>query len=100
MLVYQIVHAEGGDVPHPNGKCHHWEYLKALGFPVTDVAQRFDDLESAIAYTETFQTRRDELTYETDGMVIKIDDLDWPLTWASWAKTRAARSPTSSRRGK
>ena len=33
-------------------------------------------LDSAITYTETFQTRRDELPYETDGMVIKIDDLD------------------------
>jgi DNA ligase (NAD+) len=74
LLVYQIVHSEGGDVP--NSQWELLEYLKALGFPVTDVAQRFDDLESAIAYTETFQTRRDELSYETDGMVIKIDDLE------------------------
>jgi len=73
LLVYQIVHAEGGEIPSSQ-----WEllaYLKALGFPVTDVAQRFDDLEVAIAYTETFQTRRDELHYDTDGLVIKIDDL-------------------------
>ena len=74
LLVYQIVHSEGS--PVPTGQWELLEYLKALGFPVTDVAQRFDDLESAIAYTETFQTRRDELSYETDGMVIKIDDLD------------------------
>ena len=52
------------------------EWLKALGFPVTDVARRFDDIESAIAYTETWDKRRDELPYEADGMVIKIDDLD------------------------
>ncbi len=50
-------------------------YLKALGFPVTDVARRFDDLESAINYTETWDNRRDELGYEADGMVIKLDDL-------------------------
>ena len=31
---------------------------------------------SAIEYTETFQVRRDELPFETDGMVIKIDDLE------------------------
>jgi DNA ligase (NAD+) len=74
LLVYQIVHAEGGDVPM--GQWEVLEYLKALGFPVTDLAKRFDDLESAITYTETFQTRRDELPYETDGMVIKIDDLE------------------------
>ncbi|NWG32989.1 MAG: NAD-dependent DNA ligase LigA [Chloroflexi bacterium] len=73
LLVYQIVHAEGGVVP-----TIQWEilqYLKALGFPVTDVARRFDTLDEAIAYTETWEQRRDELPYEADGMVIKIDDL-------------------------
>ena len=48
---------------------------KALGFPVTDAARRFDNIEEAIAYTETWDKRRDELSYEADGMVIKIDDL-------------------------
>jgi len=74
LLVYQIVYAEGGEVP--TSQWDLLEYLRALGFPVTDVAKRFDDLEAAIAYTETFETRRNELSYETDGMVIKIDDLN------------------------
>ncbi len=74
LLVYQIVYSEGGQIP-----TSQWEllqYLKSLGFPITDVAKRFDDIESAIAYTETWNTRRDELAYEADGMVIKIDDLN------------------------
>ena len=74
LLVYQIVHSEGGHVP-----ASQWEilkYLKALGFPVTDVAKRFDDLEAAITYTETWNKGRDKLPYEADGMVIKIDDLN------------------------
>ena len=50
-------------------------WLKALGFPVTDAARRFEDIEAAIEYTQTWATRRDELPYEADGMVIKIDDL-------------------------
>ena len=74
LLVYQIVHSEGGKVP--TSQWEILEYLKTLGFPVTDVARRFDDLESAIAYTETWDKRRDELPYEADGMVIKIDDLN------------------------
>ena len=73
LLVYQIVYSEGGRVP--TSQWEILEYLRALGFPVTDVAKRFDDLESAIAYTETWDKRRDELPYEADGMVIKIDDL-------------------------
>jgi len=73
LLVYQIVASDGGKVP-----TRQWEileYLKALGFPVTDVAKRFNNLEDAIAYTETWNEGRDNLPYEADGMVIKIDDL-------------------------
>lgn len=73
LLVYQIVHSEGGEVP--TAQWEILEYLKGLGFPVTDVAKRFDDLDSAIAYTETWNEGRDNLPYEADGMVIKIDDL-------------------------
>ena len=74
LLVYQIVFAEGGRVP--NSQWEVLNYLKELGFPVTDAARRFDDFEAALAYTQTWETRRDELPYEADGMVIKIDDLE------------------------
>ena len=73
ILVYQIVYSEGG--PIPTSQWDLLEYLRTLGFPVTDIAQRFDNLDAAIAYTETWEKRRDELDYETDGMVIKLDDL-------------------------
>jgi DNA ligase (NAD+) len=73
LLVYQIVYSEGGKVP--TSQWEILEYLKGLGFPVTDIARRFNDLESAITYTETWNEGRDKLPYEADGIVIKIDDL-------------------------
>jgi DNA ligase (NAD+) len=73
LLVYQIVYSEGGHIP--TSQWDLLEYLKTLGFPVTHIARRFDELDSAIAYTVTWEKRRDELDYETDGMVIKIDNL-------------------------
>src|SRR5512138_2480769 len=73
LLVYQIVHSEGGKVP--TSQWELLEYLKALGFPVTDIARRFDNFEDAVVYTESWDKKRDELAYEADGMVIKIDDL-------------------------
>jgi DNA ligase (NAD+) len=73
ILVYQVVYAEGGNAP--NSQWELLEWLKALGFPVTDVARRFDSIDEAIAYTETWEQRRDELGYEADGFVIKLDDL-------------------------
>ncbi|MCS7055920.1 MAG: NAD-dependent DNA ligase LigA [Thermoflexales bacterium] len=56
-----------------------WEtlgYLRRLGFPVSDIAQRFDDLEAAIAYCTSYIEKRDALPFEIDGMVIKLNDLD------------------------
>jgi DNA ligase (NAD+) len=73
LLVYQIVHSEGGKVP--TSQWELLEYLKALGFPITDIAKRFNNIEDAIEYTLTWDKKRDELDYEADGMVIKIDDL-------------------------
>ena len=74
ILVYQIIHSEGGKVP--TSQWEILEYLKALGFPITDIAKRFNNLDDAVAYTETWDKKRDELPYEADGMVIKIDDLN------------------------
>jgi DNA ligase (NAD+) len=78
LLVYQIVQWENNSQSprEPRSQWDLLEYLRALGFPVTDTARRFDDIESAIAYTASWDKRRDELSYEADGMVIKIDDLD------------------------
>jgi DNA ligase (NAD+) len=78
LLVYQIVHWENspGPLQEPRSQWQLLEYLRTLGFPVTGVAQRFEDMESAITYTLAWDKRRDELPYEADGMVIKLDDLD------------------------
>jgi DNA ligase (NAD+) len=80
LLVYQIVAWENApQVPRTLQEPRfQWEllaYLKSLGFPVTPAVQRFDHIEDAITYTLTWDKRRDELPYEADGMVIKIDDL-------------------------
>ena len=74
LLVYQIVHAEGGDVP-----TSQWErlnYLRELGFPVTKDARRFDSIDETITYCENWEAQRDQLPYEADGIVIKLDDLE------------------------
>jgi DNA ligase (NAD+) len=39
------------------------------------VAQRFDTLDAALEYVQGWENRRDELGYEADGFVIKLDDL-------------------------
>jgi DNA ligase (NAD+) len=73
LLCYQIVAADGGT---PRSQLELLRYLAAIGFPTTDVARRFDSLDQAITYAAAWIDKRDTLSFEADGMVIKIDDLD------------------------
>ncbi|MBP7689752.1 MAG: NAD-dependent DNA ligase LigA, partial [Thermoflexales bacterium] len=73
LLCYQIVAADGDT---PRSQWALLRYLNDLGFPVSDTVRRFDDLDEAIAYCETWRDKRDELPFEADGLVLKIDDLD------------------------
>ncbi|HVN56261.1 MAG TPA: NAD-dependent DNA ligase LigA, partial [Anaerolineaceae bacterium] len=73
LLVYQVVQASG---PIPNTQWELLQYLRDLGFPVTDIAQRCPDIDSAMeACLKASGDLRDKLPYEADGIVIKIDDL-------------------------
>ncbi len=50
-------------------------YLGALGFPINPDARHFDDFEAALAYAKAWMQRREELDYEVDGVVFKVNDL-------------------------
>ena len=58
---------------------HHWEVLQALpvwGLRVNlEQSRRLETIEEAIAYHDELAARREELEYEIDGAVIKVDDL-------------------------
>jgi DNA ligase (NAD+) len=73
LLCYQIVAADGDT---PRSQLELLNYLNMIGFPTTDIAKRFDSLDKAIAYAESWNDKRDTLAFEADGVVIKIDDLD------------------------
>ncbi len=73
LLCYAVVNADGTT---PRSQWELLNYLREVGLPVTQAAKRFDSLDKAIAYCETWIDRRDEFLFEADGMVIKIDDLD------------------------
>lgn len=51
------------------------ERLKELGIPVSPHIAFFDTIEGVIEHAQTWETRRNELDYQTDGLVIKVDDL-------------------------
>jgi DNA ligase (NAD+) len=47
--------------------------LAALGFPVNPHREIGLDIEAVIAFTETWREKRHDLSYETDGVVVKVD---------------------------
>jgi len=56
-----------------------WEilnYLKSIGFRVSDLVRRFEDIEDVISYHEEVEKRRDELDYEIDGIVVKVNSVE------------------------
>ncbi len=72
LLCYAVVDSDGLKVDT------QWEVietLRALGFPTATTVRLCPDLESAIAYCEAQAAERDQLPYETDGLVIKLNDL-------------------------
>ena len=55
-----------------------WEvlaYLRELGFAVNPNVARCQSIEDVIAYCERWERERDDLDYEIDGVVVKVDDL-------------------------
>lgn len=51
------------------------EYIKALGFAVNPFVRRCAHIDDVVAFCREWETRRDELDYEIDGVVVKTDDL-------------------------
>jgi DNA ligase (NAD+) len=49
--------------------------LKRFGFQVNPHIVSFDTMDAVIEYCNSWATKRHELPYETDGMVIKVNDL-------------------------
>ncbi|MCS7062025.1 MAG: NAD-dependent DNA ligase LigA [Anaerolineae bacterium] len=73
-LFYAIVDWVGDDAA-PATQWDTLEYLRAAGFPVSDLSRQINGIEAAIAYCEAVIPRRDALPFEIDGMVIKVNDL-------------------------
>jgi len=88
LFVYSLVQSER-DEEAPRG---HWEtlrYFSDLGFKVSAGSAILADFDQVLAYCREMESKREELSYETDGVVIKIDD--YALQEKLGATSRAPR---------
>jgi len=55
-----------------------WEvldYLRRIGFKVNPLIRRFGDVEGVIRYHKEVEEKRDDLDYEIDGVVVKVNSI-------------------------
>lgn len=83
LFAYSVGAREGIDI-----KTHTeaLEQLRQFGFPVNPHIVAFDDIAEVIAYCESWSEKRHELPFDTDGMVVKVDDFGQRERLGSTAK--------------
>jgi len=67
----------------------HWQKLATLaelGLETNPENRVCQGIAAVKAYRDEMATRRFELPYDTDGMVVKVDDLDWRLRLGAASK--------------
>jgi DNA ligase (NAD+) len=69
-ILYEVVDGER----YARGHLASLDYIKRLGLPVSPSNSSASDWDTLIAAVENWQSQRDDLPYEVDGLVIKVDD--------------------------
>jgi len=78
--------------------------IEGWGVPVSPLLARFDSVEAVLAHYADIERRRAELPYDIDGVVYKVDRLDWQARlgfvakaprWAIAHKFPAERAQTT-----
>lgn len=72
LFVYQLGWTEG--IESPASQWEALEMLREAGFPVNPHARRLGSVSEVAAFCGEWERRRDELEYEIDGVVVKVDD--------------------------
>ncbi|MHC1771207.1 MAG: NAD-dependent DNA ligase LigA [Flexilinea sp.] len=73
IFTYQILTYSGGEIPSTQWEL--LEYLRNLGFPVSPASVYCEDAEQVLQRLESWKIIRDQLDYDIDGVVIKVNDL-------------------------
>jgi DNA ligase (NAD+) len=76
-FAYAIGYLEGKEAGLPTTQCSVLEKLKAWGFPTNPHHRHHSSLETVLDYCHHWEARRNSLDYQIDGVVIKVDRIDY-----------------------
>ncbi|HEX5544777.1 MAG TPA: NAD-dependent DNA ligase LigA, partial [Nitrospira sp.] len=74
VICYEVMAMTG--TPPPS----HWAELETLalcGLPVPHLRRRCETIDQVLAFHRETENQRDNLPYEIDGIVVKVDRVDW-----------------------
>lgn len=83
---YQISHIEGENIDGDiiNSHYRRIELLRKLGFKVPDAGiKKCETIGEVVRFCEEWEARRESYDYEIDGMVVKVDRVDFQETLGS-----------------
>ena len=76
IFVYEIGYIDGtGSDKYRDNHMTALKLLNTYGFRTNPHIQHCKDIDGVIEYCNTWQLKREELDYETDGMVIKVNSM-------------------------
>ena len=83
-FLYSVARWEGDGAPSTQEEA--LEALERLGFPVNPHRARVQGAEAIEAFLESWRERRHALDFETDGVVLKVDPVDFQRRLGATAK--------------
>ncbi len=73
LWVYSVGWIDGGSTPPTHYETMQW--VESLGLPVNPEMRRFETIDEVLEHLTHWATAREQLVYEIDGVVIKVDAL-------------------------
>jgi len=82
IFIYQISHLEWGaqeskNLPSWHSHQQSLTWLQAWGFPLSKESLLCEDIDAVLAHYKRLLMIREDLPYEIDGMVVKVDSLEF-----------------------
>ncbi|MBR74011.1 MAG: DNA ligase (NAD(+)) LigA [Dehalococcoidaceae bacterium] len=74
VFIYQLVNNEKNDLNQSH--FDNLQHLASLGFPVNKLTKSFSHISEIINYCKNLESKRNNLNYEIDGVVIKFNSVE------------------------
>lgn len=74
LSIYCYGVADAAQLPQVHSQYETLQYLKKWGLPVNDLIAKVSGIQACYAYYQKLLEKRESLSYEIDGVVIKVDD--------------------------